>query len=151
MPLNDTSPGYAPGSEIGYTQVTASVNITDTSESTATALISPGALPFDGGPVIVEFFSPAVVCDNSAPTDLVTITLFEGATQIARLGLARTVVTAAPNASACFLRYRFTPSAGVHTYKLCAFVTVNVGGPLIAAGAGGTGAYAPAYVRFTKV
>jgi hypothetical protein len=127
------------------------VNITDTSESTATALISPGALPFDGGPVIVEFFSPAVVCDNSGATDLVTITLFEGATQIARLGLARTVVTAAPNASACFLPLRFTPTAGIHTYKLCAFVPVVAGGPLIAAGSGGTNGYSPAFIRFTKV
>jgi hypothetical protein len=142
---------FPPGFEIGYTQITSNANITDTAEATATALISPGALTFDGAPVLVEFFTPSLVCDTAAATDLVTVTLFEGATQITRLGVAKAIATAATDVNACLLHFRFTPSAASHTYKLCAFATSATGTPTITAGAGGTNGYAPAYIRFTKV
>jgi hypothetical protein len=142
---------FPPGFEIGYTQITSNANITDTAEATATALISPGALTFDGAPVLVEFFTPSLVCDTAAATDLVTITLFEGATQICRLGSQKTEVTAAQTAAACLLHFRFTPTAASHTYKLCAFATSATGTPTITAGASGTNGYSPAYIRFSKV
>ena len=142
---------YPPGFEIGYTQITATVNITDTAEATATALISPGALTFDGGAVMFEFFGYSVLCDTAGATDIVTFTLFEGATQITRLGVARTIATAAPNANSVSLKYRFTPTAASHTYKLCAFVTSTTGTPNLGAGAGGTNAASPSFVRFAKV
>lgn len=142
---------FPPGYEIGYTEITTAANVTDTSEATATALISPGALTFDGAPVIVEFFSGQVVADAAAAGDVVIVTLFEGATQIGRLGVVRTVVTADPSTNTILTRYRFTPTAGSHTYKLCAFANSTTGTPKINAGAGGTAAWVPAYIRFTKV
>ncbi len=150
MPYINAGVASPPGFEIKYTQITAPVNITDTSEATATALISPGAIVFDGGPVIVEFFG-LITCDTAAATDTVTITLFEGATQITRLGSVRSVVAATPNLIAEYLGFRFTPTAASHTYKLCAFATSATGTPQITAGAGGTGGNSPAFLRFTKV
>lgn len=146
-----TSSAKPIGFEWSYTQITATANITDTSEATATALISPAAFTPDGSPVLVEFFAPAIITDTSSATDIVTVTLFEGATQITRLGIVRTVVTAAPDAIGVCFKYRFTPTAAAHTYKLCAFVPFTTGTPNITAGLGGTGAYPPAYIRFTKV
>jgi len=139
------------GFEIGYAQITTSANISDTSESTATALISSGSLTFDGGPVLAEFFAPQVATDTLANGDTVTITLFEGATQIGRLAALKTINNGSRNLEPVCAHYRFTPSAGSHTYKLCAFATSTTGTPQITAGAGGTGAFVPAFLRFTKV
>lgn len=153
--LGGTGPSYSypPGYEINYTQITSPVSITDTSESTATALISPGAVTFDGGAVMVHFFSPFVKLGNADPADATTVTLFEGSTQIGRIvdvgdnniptGLGFTIGLTG--------FYRFTPSAGSHTYKVCAFVTSTTGTPQLGAGTPGTAAYVPAFVRFTKV
>lgn len=138
------------GFEIGYTQITSNANITDTSEATATALITSAALTFDGAPVICEFFSARVQTDSNAIGDTTTITLFEGATQITRLAVVDTTA-AQLNVETVCARYRFTPTAAVHTYKVCAFVPSTTGTPSIGAGAGGTGALPPAYLRFTKV
>ena len=150
MPYINAGVASPPGFEIKYTQITAPVNITDTSEATATALISPGAVTFDGGAVIVEFFG-IITCDTAAATDVITVTLFEGATQITRLGSIKSVVAATPNVLAEYMGFRFTPTAGSHTYKVCAFATSTTGTPAITAGAGGTGGNPPAFVRFTKV
>lgn len=154
--LGGTGPSYSfpPGFEIGYTQITANANVTDTAEATATALISPGALTFDGAPVICEFFSPFVETPNAVSvTDFVVISLFEGATQIGRLAIVQLVnLTTGQGLQAPVCgRLRFTPTAGAHTYKVTAFCNVATGTPFIGAGAGGTGAAVAAYVRFTKV
>lgn len=142
---------YPPGYEIGYTEITSNANITDTSESTATALISPGALTFDGGPVLFEFFCAEVLPDTGANGNVTVFTLFEGSTQIGRIGAVKTVATLARNVVPVTCHYRFTPTAGSHTYKLCAFVSSTTGTPAIGAGAGGTSTYVPAFVRFIKV
>lgn len=150
--VGGTAPGYVfpPGYEIGYAQITSNANITDTAESTATALISSGALTFDGGAVIAEFYSPVVSTDANATGDTTKVTLFEGATELGKIAqvdtVAASIQVATPKTG-----LRFTPTAGVHTYKLCAFVPSTVGTPFIGAGAGGTGANVPAYIRFTKV
>jgi hypothetical protein len=141
----------APGFEIGYAQITSPVNVTDTAEATATALISSGALTFDGAPVIAEFYCMQVVTDSAAASDLVIVTLFEGASQICRLAEARTIVTTAQNVPSVYARFRFTPTAASHTYKLCAFATSTTGTPALNCGGGGTGGLAPCFLRFTKV
>ncbi len=145
---------FPPGYEIGYTQITSSANIADTSESTATALISPGALTFDGAAVVVEFFTPSVFSPTATSTnDSVTVTLFEGATEITQLALVAlaNLTTGQQAFIPVCARFRFTPTAGAHTYKLCAFTNSVTGTPRIYAGAGGTATPPPAYIRFTKV
>ena len=142
---------YPPGYEIGYAQITTFTNITDTSEATATSLISPGALTFDGGAVLVTFFTPLLIADSAAATDFIFITLFEGSTEITRMAQIVTQVTTAPTKQTVLAQYRFTPSAASHTYKICAFCTSTNGTPQIGAGSGGTASYPPSFVRFTKV
>lgn len=147
----------APGAEIGYTQITANVNVVSTTEATGTTIISAGALTFDGTPVICEFFCDRIVMPSeSVTTTPVTfiISLFEGATQITRLAqVVFEVNTTTNNALQVPIaaRYRFTPSAGSHTYTITAAVSATTNTPNVQAGAGGTATDSPAFVRFTKV
>ena len=141
---------YPPGFEIGYAQVTSQTNVTDTSEATATSLISPGALTFDGGAVYCEFFTPQLAPPSPLGASI-TVTLFEGATEITRLAFANNNVAGTQIATSCSARYKFTPTAASHTYKLCAFVSSTTGTPYILGGTGSGAAYSPAYIRFVKV
>lgn len=141
---------YPPGYEIGYAQITANVNIASTTEATGTTIISPGAITFDGTPVYAEFFGH-VLCDTNATGDVVVVSLFEGATQIGRLSVVVTPLTANQFSVPTIGRFKFTPTAAAHTYTVTAFATSTTGTPAVSAGAAGTGVKVPAYVRFVKV
>lgn len=125
------------GTEIGYDQITSNVTVSSTTESSGTAVINAAAHVFNGSPVIAEFSSP-VLAPNTG--DAITICLFEGATEITRFCNANVQVPVV-------CRYRFSPSAGSHTYSVTAFHIT--GTATVFAGTGGTGAYAPAYLRFS--
>lgn len=96
---------------------------------------------------MAEFFSPEVVVASLAGA-AVTVCLFEGSTQIGRL-CASLTAGATPESVALVGRLRFSPSAASHTYTVTAFRAGANG--IIEAGAGGTGALVPSYLRFTKV
>lgn len=143
-----------PGFEIGYDQRTSSVSIISTTESAGTAVISAAAHTFDGAAVIVEFFAPSIVMPQATTsTNFILFSLFEGATQIARLANVQLqdLASAQSMSVPVCARLRFTPTAASHTYTVTAFVNSTTGSPGVNAGAGGTGIYAPAFLRFTKV
>lgn len=140
---------YPPGYEINYTQITSPVNIASTTEASGTSILAPGAVTFDGGAVMVDVF--AVVQGGSAAT-VVQLCLFEGSTEITRLGAI--VWNGASTGWFNPLRwgYRFTPSSGSHTYTVTAFANSSSGTQAsVQAGSGGTGNVCPAFIRFTKV
>lgn len=141
----------SPGFEIGYDQITAPVNIASTTEATGTAIITCAAHIFDGAPVICQFSAPSIENDLAATGDLTVASLFEGATQIARLVEVSTTFTGSRGDYPCAGFIRFTPTVGSHTYTITAFATSTTGTPRVLAGPGGTGALAPAFCRFTKV
>lgn len=143
---------YPPGYEISYTEITTSVNVTSTTEATGTTIISPGAVTFDGGPVMVEVFAEGCALPKAA-TAVLCICLFEGSTEITRLGVYEVFGGSSTQQLVVnlFGAYRFTPSAGSHTYTVTSFANSTTGAPNIGAGNGGTGGTAPAFVRFTKV
>ena len=134
------------GYEYAYAQITSGVTVTSTTEASGTTVISPPAFTPDGTPVLVEFFAPIVQC-ASVVNAQVTILLFEGATQITRLGGFENTAGQPNNTPAC-LRYRFTPTGASHTYTITAIQSGGSG--TVIAGAGGTATYSPAFVRFTK-
>jgi len=134
------------GGEIGYTQITSPVNITSTTEASGTTILSPGALTFDGNPVIVEFFADVTIPNGTNVS--VRVCLFEGSTEITRL--ATIFLGSGQMIVPCSTKYRFTPSAGSHTYTVTAFASSTSGTPAVGAGAGGTAGEPPAFVRFTK-
>ena len=140
-----------PGFEIGYSQRTTNIAVASTTEASGTTILSPGALTFDGGAVLVEFFAPLVQTPSNAVAAIVIVSLFEGATQVSRLAAAETENTTTAVAAVLTGKLRFTPTAASHTYTVTAFATSTTGTPTVIAGAGGTSTYPPAFVRFTKV
>jgi hypothetical protein len=139
------------GFEIGYDQITSSVNVTGTTEGTATTIIAGSSYTYDGAPVLATFFTPFIQDPGGAGNQQITVSLWEGATEITRLGIYFTAISAPQIAAGVTFVYRFTPSAAAHTYSVLAHVNTVTGTPLIGAGAGGVAAYSPAFLRFTKV
>lgn len=138
-----------PGTEIGYDQITAGVNITGTTSATSTTVIAGSAHTFDGTPVMAEFFSSEVIPPTTA-AGFMCIQLFEGSTAIGQIALVQN--PAANNMSqAVYAGYRFSPSAASHTYSIKAFVSGTTGTPSVQANTGGAGVSLPCFLRFTKV
>jgi hypothetical protein len=142
---------FPPDHEFGYDQITSFVAIASTTEATGTTIISCAAHVFDGSPVLATFFAPGIQM-SAVNQELITVSLFEGATQIARLCQVEGITSATlqgiwPGIG----MLRFTPSAASHTYTVSAISSSLTATPGIIAGANGTGAYPPAFIRFTKV
>ena len=156
MPLSQGGGGggggsSSPGFEISYTQITAPINIVSTTESSGTVILSPGAITFDGSPVLVHLFAPVLVTDSAAVGDFAVLSLFEGATQICRMIINEAPITVTPYQLTGNAFLRFTPTAASHTYTVTAFASSTTGTPKVTAGTGGAGAYPAAFIRFTKV
>ena len=145
------APMYPPGYEIGYDQITATVNVTSTTEATPTTVISCAAHVFDGSPVLVSFFTPGLTTPNNAAGDFIRISLFESTTEIGVIAFRETPSSTHVEVGSISGFFRFTPTAGSHTYTIGGSVNSTVGTPAVGAGAGGTGAFVPAFVRFTKI
>lgn len=140
-----TTASASAGKEIGYDQITSAVNQTATSAATANTLITCAAHTFDGSPVMVAFNSP-FLDTNGVATLWMAIILSEGATVLGYLCRIYGTSTRiwAPGTGG----FRFTPTAGSHSYTVGVFGSVS--GGTVTAGPGGTNDM-PSYVRFTKV
>ncbi len=147
MPAQN-SPGLLPGAEIGYDQITGTVAVTGTSSAGATTIITCVAHQFDGSAVLCEFYG---VCVPDAVTgDFMAVCLFEGSTNIGDLVFLRRAQTTTTDYHTVTGSYRFTPSAGMHSYLIKAYCSANNAGS-VQAGAAGSDILVPCYVRFTKV
>ncbi len=136
----------APGTEIGYDQITSNVTMPNTGVFT---IISAAAHTFDGNPVICEIYSPLFGISTTGGTIAAFFwQLFEGATQLGTTETAFRSDATPQYAAGVVYKRRFTPSAGSHTYTVKA--TQNGAGGLAAAGDGTTSNVLPCYVRFTK-
>jgi hypothetical protein len=142
---------WPPGHEFDYSQITSPVTVSGTAETSAgsTLVITGNAATYDGDPVILEFFSPAVTTASDAAGRDIRMGLYESTTFLGRLGLAQKDAAGTQDPYApWFLGYRFTPTAGSHTYLLRAMRTgANA---TIQAGAAGATNYVPAYMRIIK-
>lgn len=137
------------GYQLDYKQITSAVSIASTSESAGTTVITADATTFDGAAVYAEFFCPYTINSTTAGTTI-TIALFESTTELCRLAQVKNDSNGSQQLIPVMARYRFTPTAGSHTYKVTASATSTAGTPQIGAGAGGTTAAAPAYLAFFK-
>jgi hypothetical protein len=148
---------YAPGAgaalpsgfEFGYDQITSAVNITATTEATSNAIISCAAHSFDGAPVLAYFNTQQGV-PSSVTGNAIVISLWEGVTELTELCQLNNAL-AGQNITSLSGPFRFSPSAGSHTYTVAAYTTSTTGTPKVGAGSGGVAGVAPAYIRFTKV
>ena len=143
---------YPPGYQFGYDQTTAGVNLTGTTEGTATAVITCAAHTFDGGTVLCEFYTLILQTPNAAVADTAIVGLFESGTLINRVSFGRAVsVTAQQPQHPGYGAFELTPSAASHSYVVAGWVSSTTGTPQVVAGTGGPGNNPPAWVRFVKV
>jgi hypothetical protein len=148
---NEAAPYAASGREWTYAAFTATVTVGSTTESSANTVVTAPTFTPDGGPVVVEFFSPAVYAP-AVQGGAITFCLFEGSTEIARLGTVTNPVGGVADASTpVCCHYRFTPTSAAHTYTVSAFVSSIAGTPTVVGGTGGTASNPPGFVRITKV
>jgi hypothetical protein len=145
MPLHDvSSPGWIPGAELDYVQITSNVTVTATTSATAQSVIDGNPILFDGVLRIkIEFFSYSVG-DTGAAQNLL-ITLWDGSTELG--AIAQFDPTAAGQAIPVYAAILLTPAAGSHTYHIKAWKAS--GSPVIRANNGATGNGYPAWYRIT--
>ncbi len=138
---------FPPGHEFDYAEITSDASITATSEGTPNTVITGNSVTYDGTAVWVEFYTNSLRTDSGAAARSLTVFLVEDSTVKGNLAFIRTPAAAFMNAGGTFRR-KLTPSAGAHTYVIKAYVSAGTG--LVSAGAGGTGAGMPAYLRVVK-
>lgn len=136
-----------PGREVAYSEFTSNVTVSATTEATATTVVTASAYTFDGATsVLIEMFVPRHITSATAG-DNCTYVLYDGANSIGLLTIVTSPSTSGWGGPVCLSR-KLVPSAGSHTYSLRAFrVTANA---TAGAGAGGTAALLPGYIRITK-
>jgi hypothetical protein len=134
------------GAELAYAQITATVNITATSEATAQTIVSAPATTFAAEPILVEFYCPIAQLSNVGVYFI--FQLFDGATNLGRYALMYSAVV--NDGVPIHAVQRLTPTAGSHTYSVRAFV--GAGNGLISAGPGGPGVNPmAAFIRISRV
>ncbi len=134
--------GVAADAELDYVERTSPLTVTATSDITAQTFIDGNAVTYDGSTRIKVTLSAPYATSPSSQN--LAFTLWDGSTDLGRLA----IVGFDPAGNAPVFAERFlTPSAGSHTFHIKAFVTSGTGSA--GAGAGGTAAYEPAYLRIT--
>ncbi len=127
------------GAEIVYAQTTSTVTVVNTNTTTSHVFVDGGAATYDGGPVSIEVFCPYATSPSAAQ---LYFGLYDGATYL--LQLAALSAAAGAIALPVHARYRLTPSAGSHAYKV---------GVWVASGTGRTDAgapWVPGFIRVTR-
>lgn len=136
--------------ELDFKQATADITgINATTEAGATAVLSGNSVSYDGSRVKVEFFAPEIAYVGGTGTNKVTLVFLRDTTVVGQAVILETGSTFASGKGAkaeCF----DTPSAGAHTYAVKAFAAASSPNYTVKAGAGGSGALVPAFLRVTK-
>jgi len=132
--------------EVNYTEYTATVSVTATTEGTANQIVSSGAITYEAVPHMIEFFSPRV---TPVASGVVLRFVLEDSTtvigHIGRVELNATGTSAVP----VFLARRLTPTAASHTYNVRAYTASGTAS--VEAGAGGAGILLPGFIRIFRV
>jgi len=133
--------------ELGYTEYTANVAISATTEATANTVVTAPAITFNGTTVaLVKFYAPGVETGATAASHIV-ICLYLDGTSIGFFGQVTTpaaAVTVAP----VNLERRVTPAAGSRTYSVRAYRITSNG--QVYGGTGGAANYMPGFIRIER-
>jgi hypothetical protein len=118
-----------------------------TTETTATGIITAPAVSCDGTmSILVEFFSPFVQTTATAG-NAVSLWLRQDGVSVGAIGAVINPGSAALTVPVSVSR-RLTPAAGSRTY---AIVASSSTGGTVGAGAGGSGANMPLFIRVTRI
>jgi hypothetical protein len=135
--------------EVGYAEITSDVTVTATSEATATAVVSLGAITYEAVPHLIEFSAPDARPNTGAAGQNITFALFDSTTAVVGVWGRIATPAASGNLLPVRLGYRFTPTAASHTYNVKCWVSVTSG--LVQAGAGGSATHGPAWLRIVRI
>ena len=131
---------------IDYVEITSNVSVTATTEGTANTVITGTSQAYAAEKMWVEFWCPEASPGGSNQN--VTMVLLEGSTVSGQWQAARSPSAASYENNAVFMRRLITPSAATFSWVVKAFI--NSGTGTIYAGAGGSGAFLPAYLAVTR-
>ncbi len=138
---------------LAYTQATAAVTLTHTTEATADALVTAAAVTLDGiTDVLVTFYAPRWT-NNAGANRTITVALYQdtggGAASIGLMGTSFSG-NVNPNTVGA-LEYRIAaPAAGTYTFSARGYINNATGNSTIDAGAGGVGNNVPMFIRVSN-
>lgn len=142
FPAGGSAGGPVSG-ELDYAEITSPVSVTSTTEGTPDAIITGASVTCENVPYMIEVFFPYFTGANGVTNYLL---LYVDSTVIGRV-MRKGMVTGALY-SEVFIRSRYTPTAGNHTFSVKGFCSAT--GYTAGAGAGGSGTYVPAFLRVVK-
>jgi hypothetical protein len=130
------------GTELRYAEQTSNLSITATTEGSGAGVgITTAAYAFDGAtPVMIQVQLHRL----DRGTTNIQAALYDGGVSIGLVGISATTGNGQPFRQ----ERRITPTSGSHTYTVGAWVDAGTGA--IIAGAGGSGANQPSFIRIVK-
>lgn len=137
------------GRELDYVEITGNVTITGTAEGSETTCITGTSQAYTADPIIIEVFSPRCDVNAASAGQALIVVLYDGATILGRIETIIPDSTGASHGRGFTARRKLTPTAATHQYIVKAYKT-STNACLFGAGAGGTGANVPAYLRITR-
>lgn len=147
----DGGVGGGGAAELDYVEKTSNTTITGTNEAGGNTAISSTSLAYDGSTEVeITVFIPEVSIVGAA--GVCVIDLWEDSTPIGRLATPSVGVTTADFRVPVHATRRRTPSNASHQYHVKAW-KATAGAPTMSidAGAGGTGALVPAFIKIVTV
>jgi hypothetical protein len=149
IPTGDAGAKWS-GQELTYTEFTANASITATTEGTANTIVTAPSFTADGKNVMVEFFS--IFGRSSAASVGTFFALYQGVNgaTAASIGQWGQIFSAAGGLDGpVHLSRRLQLTLGsAYVFSARAWVTSGTG--TIFAGAGGSGANIPGFIRITR-
>ncbi len=138
----------ASSSDLDYTEFTADVAVTATTEATATTIVTASSISFDGATKVeIKFFCPSLVFSTSSV--LTHLTLFEDGVSLG--DLAQFKVSSGVNQfGAINVLRRRTPSNASHTYSVRGY-SASALTATYKAGAGGAGLLLPGAITISRL
>ena len=151
--LTDTQVITASGGlvELGYSQITADATIASVTAGSGTTIIPDMSVVCDGGPVIVEFYSPMVKPSTTANSAAI-LSLYQDGSEAVRFWGNEGPGGVNTNMGSPFhLARRLTPTAGSHTFGVKAWMNGGGTNGSVGAGDGSSTSGAPAFLRVSKI
>lgn len=140
---------YPPGYEFSYVEFTSDKTSTHTTEATSDTVVASASVAYDGSTIVnVEFYCP-ILFPPTVDGGKAIVLLYEDSTVLGQIAVARTSSAATAIGWPCHVSRRLTPSNASHTYTIKLMTTAGTANA--SAGAGGTGAEMPGFIRITKV
>jgi len=136
--------------ELGYSQITTGVTVSSAAFPAGTEVIAPLTVVCDGGPLLVEFFTPSLRPNNTSGDEIWLSFFLDGSESIRQWGYA-TTPAANWNYQPTYLSTRISPSAGSHTFGVKSRVTNASRTGSVDAGTGASTTSAPAFLRVSKI